>query len=227
VLTGSLRDDEVHRHIVVGSSSLGHWHTGVGGRQGKQRNQDVHAAVAAAQIAHTESGIVHAPPPEEPDQRRGSLYEIVEKRLAEARARGATPVHPSRVNESPVRRRSNPLAFLATSSRVTHSCFNLRMLYHAELCRTCARYLARESHLMQSPYRVSRRQWRAQLTMTKALPLTRLLARRHADGGPARWHRAKLLRKRKPKSPTCNCSARVASCTLQCSSACNEQRYDE
>ena len=107
VLTGSLQDDDVHRHIVVGSSSLGHWHTGVGMRQGKHRNANVHAAVAEAQIAHTESGIVHAPPPEEPEEKRSSLYELVEKRLAEARARSATPVHPSRVNESPVRQGSN------------------------------------------------------------------------------------------------------------------------
>lgn len=132
VLTGLLRDDEVHRHIVIGSSSLGHWHTGVGSRQGKQRNQEVHAAVAAAQIAHTESGIVHEPPPEEPQERRGSLYEIVEKRLAEARARSATPVHPSRVNDSPVRKRSTYVVapttravLLMHSSRATHRCLSL------------------------------------------------------------------------------------------------------
>lgn len=105
VLTGSLRDDDVHTHIVVGSSSLGHWHTGVARGQGKLRNEEIHAATAAAQIAHTESGIAHAPPeePPGPEERRGTLYELVEKRLAEARARSATPVHPSRVNESTVR----------------------------------------------------------------------------------------------------------------------------
>ena len=30
VLTGALREEDVHTHIVVGSSTLGHWHTGVG-----------------------------------------------------------------------------------------------------------------------------------------------------------------------------------------------------
>ena len=139
MITGSLQDDEVHRHIVVGSSSLGHWHTGVGSRQGKQRNEEIHSAVAVAQIAHTESGIVHAPPPEEPEQRRGSLYEIVEKRLAEARARSATPVHPSRVNDSPVRKNSNiklratASSYVANeSSCVTHGCLFLWAL-RAEL----------------------------------------------------------------------------------------------
>eukprot|EP01043_Picozoa_sp_COSAG02_P000225 COSAG02_NODE_4_length_69935_cov_46.806590_33_plen_160_part_00 len=157
MLTGSLQDDEVHRHIVVGSSSLGHWHTGVGIHQGKQRNEDVHSAVAAAQIAHTESGIVHAPPPKAPEQRKSSLYEIVEKRLAEARARSATPVHPSRVNDSPVRKHSDlklrAAAFcyvandVVCDSRLSLSvdpvCFVLR--YY----RPCARCLTRESPSMQ------------------------------------------------------------------------------
>lgn len=96
----------MHTHIVVGSSSLGHWHTGVAAGHGKQRNVEVHAAVASAQIAHTEGGIVHAPPPEpesNPEERRGTLYELVEQRLAEARARSATPAHPARVNDSSVR----------------------------------------------------------------------------------------------------------------------------
>ena len=97
VITGSLKEDEVHTHIAMGSSSLGHWHTGVTTAHGKKRNDEVHKAVAGTQLSHGEAGIGHGG-----EDSRARLQKLVEQRLAEARARGAaTPMHPSIVNDSP------------------------------------------------------------------------------------------------------------------------------